>query len=253
MFTKKIQCQLMDSVITPPASRPMEPPAEATNEKTPIAFAWSLGSGNIVTIMPRITAEVIAPPTPWTKRAPTRISWLSATPHSTEAAVKIARPTMNTPRREIRSPSRPANSSSPPNAIRYALTTQARLDCEKSRSRWIDGSATFTTVASRTIISIPVQRTISAIQRDRGVELAGVMAVSAPLVSQALPNTTSDPSEIHRLARLEFLGAWRSLVARTVRVGEVPGSNPGAPISRRRAHDREQAVQFLLGGEVVDR
>src|SRR5262249_18325370 len=27
------------------------------------------------------------------------------------------------------------------------------------------------------------------------------------------------------------LGAWRSLVARTVRVGEVPGSNPGAPIS----------------------
>ena len=28
------------------------------------------------------------------------------------------------------------------------------------------------------------------------------------------------------------LGAWRSLVARTVRVGEVPGSNPGAPISR---------------------
>jgi hypothetical protein len=26
------------------------------------------------------------------------------------------------------------------------------------------------------------------------------------------------------------VGAWRSLVARTVRVGEVPGSNPGAPI-----------------------
>ena len=27
-----------------------------------------------------------------------------------------------------------------------------------------------------------------------------------------------------------FVGAWRSLVARTVRVGEVPGSNPGAPM-----------------------
>jgi hypothetical protein len=27
------------------------------------------------------------------------------------------------------------------------------------------------------------------------------------------------------------VGAWRSLVARTVRVGEVPGSNPGAPIA----------------------
>ncbi len=27
------------------------------------------------------------------------------------------------------------------------------------------------------------------------------------------------------------VGAWRSLVARAVRVGEVPGSNPGAPIA----------------------
>ena len=26
------------------------------------------------------------------------------------------------------------------------------------------------------------------------------------------------------------VGAWRSLVARTLREGEVPGSNPGAPI-----------------------
>jgi hypothetical protein len=39
------------------------------------------------------------------------------------------------------------------------LTTQARLDCEKPRSSWIDGSATFTIVPSRMIISIPAQRT----------------------------------------------------------------------------------------------
>ena len=31
---------------------------------------------------------------------------------------------------------------------------------------------------------------------------------------------------------LDPFGAWRSLVARTVRVGEVPGSNPGAPIRK---------------------
>ncbi len=31
MFTKKIQCQLIDSVSTPPASSPTEPPPEATN------------------------------------------------------------------------------------------------------------------------------------------------------------------------------------------------------------------------------
>ena len=30
MFTKKIQCQLIDWVSTPPSSRPIEPPAEAT-------------------------------------------------------------------------------------------------------------------------------------------------------------------------------------------------------------------------------
>ena len=33
-----------------------------------------------------------------------------------------------------------------------------------------------------------------------------------------------------RCGILDRIGAWRSLVARTVRVGEVPGSNPGAPI-----------------------
>ena len=37
----------------------------------------------------------------------------------------------------------------------------------------------------------------------------------------------------HPLRQSAPLGAWRSLVARTVRVGEVPGSNPGAPMSRR--------------------
>ena len=57
------------------------------------------------------------------------------------------------------SPKRPASSSSPPNEIRYALTTQARPACEKPRSFWIEGSATFTTVTSRTIISTPAQRT----------------------------------------------------------------------------------------------
>ena len=73
---KKIQCQEIASVSTPPASRPIEPPAEATKPKTPIALACSRGSGNIVTIMPRITAEVSAPPTPCTKRAPISAPWL---------------------------------------------------------------------------------------------------------------------------------------------------------------------------------
>ena len=40
-LTKKIQCQSSASVSTPPASRPIEAPAEPTKPKTPIAFACS--------------------------------------------------------------------------------------------------------------------------------------------------------------------------------------------------------------------
>jgi hypothetical protein len=45
------------------------------------------------------------------------------------------------------------------------------------------------------------------------------------------PATCSAPLRL-RGSRVDWtpFGAWRSLVARTVRVGEVPGSNPGAPI-----------------------
>src|SRR5687768_6309773 len=47
------------------------------------------------------------------------------------------------------------------------MTTQARLDCEKSRSSWIEGRATFTIVWSRMIMRKPAHRTSSAIQRWR--------------------------------------------------------------------------------------
>ena len=40
---------------------------------------------------------------------------------------------------------------------------------------------------------------------------------------------------------MDRLGAWRSLVARTVRVGEVPGSNPGAPIELAAPPTREHS------------
>jgi hypothetical protein len=42
---------------------------------------------------------------------------------------------------------------------RYAFTTHASEVSEKPRSFWIDGSATFTIVVSRTIMSEPAQRT----------------------------------------------------------------------------------------------
>ena len=85
------------------------------------------------------------------------------------ATVNSVRPARKMVRRPIKSPRRPASSSSPPNAIRYALTTQARLELENPRSSWIEGSATFTMVTSSTIISIPAHSTYSASQRERSL------------------------------------------------------------------------------------
>jgi hypothetical protein len=59
----------------------------------------------------------------------------------------------------------------------------------------------------------------------RVVELLDQLGV----VSHA-PTLAAGAPRVVALSILLPLGAWRSLVARTVRVGEVPGSNPGAPI-----------------------
>src|SRR3954467_9435854 len=235
----------------------------------PIAFAWSRGVGNIVTIMPRITAEVIAPPTPCTNRAPTSIAWLCASPHASEASVKTARPARKIPRRETRAPRRPASSSSPPKAIRYALTTHARLDAENPRSSWIDGSATFTTVTSSTIISMPAHSTTRAIQRERSsVGFEVVMSVQTggrtgthrsldELVSGGRPNVENHAS---LAARGDQAGVAqrRQMVRRVGRAdreaaGEVGGRARGVEVGdRRRAgrakQPRERPGRVRAGG-----
>jgi hypothetical protein len=83
-----------------------------------MAFACSLGSGNIVTIIPSTTAELIAPPTPWMNRAPMIIPCVCETAQNTEASVKIVRPIRKILRWPTRSPRRPESSSRPPKAIR---------------------------------------------------------------------------------------------------------------------------------------
>ena len=117
-MTKKIQCQSSDCVSAPPASSPIEPPPADTNAYMPIALACSCASGNSVTMIARITLEATAPPTPWISRAPISIAWLSASPHSIEAAVNSTSPLRKTFLRPTRSPMRPASSRKPPNVIR---------------------------------------------------------------------------------------------------------------------------------------
>src|SRR5579872_4464622 len=164
-LTKKTQCQLRAWVRSPPARRPREPPATETNTYALIARARSAASVNSVTMIARITEAWAAAPTPCRNRAAISAPWLGATPQSSEATVKIVRPERNTRLRPARSPSRPARSSRLPKVMRKALTTQVRLAWLKWRSRWIEGSATFTIVTSRTIMSCARQTTISVGQR----------------------------------------------------------------------------------------
>ena len=55
---------------------------------------------------------------------------------------------------------------------RKALTTHVRFAWLKPRSSWIAGSATFTIVTSRTIMSCAKQTMISVAQRRRSADWA---------------------------------------------------------------------------------
>ena len=164
-LTKKTQCQLRACVSRPPARRPSEPPATETNTYAPMARARSAAPGNSVTMIARITDAWAAAPTPWSSRAPISSAWVDATPQSSDAAVKMTRPERKTRRRPSRSPRRPARSSRLPNVTRNALTTHVRFAWLKPRSCWIAGSATFTIVTSRTIMSCAKQTMIRVAHR----------------------------------------------------------------------------------------
>src|SRR5262249_13230094 len=167
MLTRKIQCQFSLSVSTPPRRTPTEPPPAATKPKTPIAFARSAGSEKSVMISDSERDATTEPPSPWPALARTRRPWCVERPHVRDASVNSERPPRKSRRWPYRSPSRPPSRRKPPNVSRYAFTTHASLVSENPRSFWIDGSATFTIVVSRTIISEPAQRTERASQRWR--------------------------------------------------------------------------------------
>ena len=117
-LTMKIQCQSSTSVRMPPRSTPTVPPPAATKPKTPMAFARSPGSVNMVMISESETAETIAPPRPCTARATISRCWVLARPHASDASVKSAIPIRNSRRCPNRSPRRPPSSRKPPKVSR---------------------------------------------------------------------------------------------------------------------------------------
>ena len=148
-FTKKIHCQESRLVSTPPSRRPTAPPPTATALQTPRAVVRSRPSANVVVRTERAAGVTSAPPSPCSARPATRIPAEPASPFISEAAENRTIPARNRRRRPMRSAARPPSMRKPPKASVYAFTIHCRLDGEKCSPRWIDGSATFTMVASR--------------------------------------------------------------------------------------------------------
>ena len=80
-------------------------------------------------MIPRITAEVIAPPAPCTNRAAISISWLCASPHSADATVNTASPIMKIalPAHEIAQTPRQEQQAAERDQVRVHDPGKARL------------------------------------------------------------------------------------------------------------------------------
>ena len=153
MFTKKIHSQDRYSVRIPPSSRPTAPPPTAIAAQALRAFVRSGPSLKVVVTIDSAAGDTIAAPRPCRARKAMRASDELAKPLSSDATVKRIRPAMNRRLRPMKSAARPPSSRKPPKASVYAFTTHCSELAEKWRSSWIEGSATFTTVASSTTMN----------------------------------------------------------------------------------------------------
>src|SRR5262245_5356840 len=144
-----------------------------------MALARAVGSGNSVAMMARMTDEAAAAPTPWMKRATINVAAVGASPQAADAAVNVASPIKKMRRRPMRSPRRPNRRRSPPKAMRYEVVTQVRTAPWRSRSLWIWGIATFTTVASSTSMNWATSTERTTSRRRRAS--AGVLFVKWPV------------------------------------------------------------------------
>jgi hypothetical protein len=90
-----------------------------------------------------------------------------ASPHSSDAAVKITTPAVSTRWRPSRSAARPRSSSRPPKLSAHALSTHCKPCSEKCRPTPIEGSATIVIVPSRSTMKNALHHSASARPRRR--------------------------------------------------------------------------------------
>ena len=157
MLTKKIHGHENASTRNPPSTRPTAPPPTAIAAQTLIAFARSAPSANVVVMIESAAGAMSAAPRPCRPRQKMRTSELGASPFRSDATVKITTPMRKIRLRPTRSPARPPSSRKPPKTSVYALTIHCRSASDIPRSSWIEGSATFTIVASRITMNCAMQ------------------------------------------------------------------------------------------------
>ena len=100
-------------------------------------------------------------------------------PLMSDAAVKTTTPATKRRLRPKRSEARPPSRRKPPKTSVYALTIHWRLDTLKWSPCWIDGSATFTIVASRMTMNCAMQTSTSTSQRFDSRRVFGTASTAA--------------------------------------------------------------------------
>ena len=111
---KKIQFQLIRSVMMPPTSGPIASASAETPAQTPIAVPrWR--AGKVATMIESVAGFISAAPRPWTTRAAISTSPPPASPQASDEAVKTTSPITKIRRRPSRSASLPPVSMKAPN------------------------------------------------------------------------------------------------------------------------------------------
>jgi hypothetical protein len=142
----------------------------------------------------RAAGVMTAAPRPWKPRAAISDASLQARPASSDESVKRIVPPMNTRRLPSRSAARPPSSRNPPKKSAYALITHWRFSCEKPRSTWIEGRATFTIAMSSTTMNCTAQRSASA---------SHFRSAEASIVSPFLACLSSRLHKLHDLLAIQ--------------------------------------------------
>jgi hypothetical protein len=168
-LSRKITRQLEMPINQPPSSGPktVEMPLHAVH--VPIAAPRSVPA-NVFVMTARDAGVRSAPAIPWRPRQTIRTFAVGASAQRSEATPKPVTPSRNMRTGPKMSPRDPPTRMSEPSVSRYASMTHCCAASPPPRSRWIDGSATFTAVASMKTIDEP---SIVAISVNRAEAVIG--------------------------------------------------------------------------------